>query len=110
MDKIIQVYFFKSESGNMPVQDWLYKLSEEERKKIGEEIKTVEFGWPLGMPIVRKLKTNLWEVRIHLKAKIARVLFTVVDDSMILLHGFIKKTEKTPKEDIELAEKRMKLL
>lgn len=92
----------------MPVREWLYKLSREERKIIGTEIKTVEFGWPLGMPIVRKLATNLWEVRIILKNRTARVLFTVLNGFMILLHGFIKKSQQTPHEDIELALKRLK--
>jgi len=94
----------------MPVRDWLIELSKEERKKIGQEIKTVEFGWPLGMPIVKKLSPNLWEIIVRLKNKIARVLFTIIDNLMILLHGFIKKSQKTPQEDIELAFKRMKLL
>jgi phage-related protein len=110
MDKVIKTVFFKSESGKMPVRDWLYKLSKEERKIIGTEIKTVEFGWPLGMPVVRKLAPNLWEVRVTLKKRIARVLFTVINGFMVLLHGFIKKSQKTPHEDIELALKRLKLI
>ncbi|MEW5814099.1 MAG: type II toxin-antitoxin system RelE/ParE family toxin [Spirochaetota bacterium] len=110
MDKIIKTVFFKSESGSMPVRDWLYELSQEERKRIGEEIKTVEFGWPLGMPVVKKLAPNLWEVRIRLKDKIARVIFTIVEDYMVLLHGFIKKSQKIPQEDIELALKRLRLV
>jgi phage-related protein len=79
-------------------------------KRIGEELKTVEFGWPLGMPIVRKIVPKLWEVRIRIKNGIARVIFTVVDDYMILLHGFIKKSQKTPKDDLELALKRLRLI
>jgi phage-related protein len=59
------------------------------------------------MPIIRKLESNLWEVRSHLKNQIARVLFTIIDGNMILVHGFIKKSQKTPLDDINLAKKRI---
>lgn len=103
----LQVVFYKKLSGNEPVREWLYKLSINEKKIIGEDIKTVQFGWPMGMPLIRKIDTDLWELRSHLDNKIARVFFTVIKDTMILLHGFIKKTPKTPKEDITLAKKRL---
>ena len=74
---------------------------------IGEDIKTVQFGWPLGMPLVRKMGKELWEVRIHLDGRIARVLFTTMDGVMVLLHGFIKKSVKTPADDLETAKRRM---
>jgi phage-related protein len=102
------VFFFKSESGNEPVRDWLKDLPATERKIIGEDIKTVQFGWPLGMPLVRKMSKDLWEVRIHLQTRIARVLFTVNADSMVLLHGFIKKSSSTPADDLALAKTRLK--
>ena len=102
----MNVLFYQTSSGNEPVREWLQKLSREEKKIIGEDIKTVQLAWPLGMPLIRKLDSDLWEVRSHLENRIARVLFTVVDGSMILLHGFIKKTQKTPIDDIKLAKKR----
>ena len=109
-EKILAVAFFATASDNEPVREWLRSLSREERRIIGEDIKTVQFGWPLGMPLVRKLDRGLWEVRSRLPGKIARVLFTTNKDQMILLHGFIKKSQKTPKEDLELARNRLRLL
>ena len=83
--KTITVRFYKSESGNEPVREWLKGLSKDDKTIIGEDIKTVEFGWPLGMPLVRKLDRALWEVRSDITNKeIARVLFTVKNDVMVL--------------------------
>lgn len=80
-----------------------------DRKAIGEDVKDVEFSWPIGMPLVRPLGRELWEVRSSLPGgRIARVLFCVEQGSMVLLHGFVKKTQKTPQHDIELAHKRRK--
>jgi phage-related protein len=102
----LRVVFFKTDAGTEPVRDWLKELNREERKTIGEDIKTVQFGWPLGMPLVRKLETGLWEVRSRLPGRIARVIFTVDDDLMMLLHGFIKKSQRTPITDLKTARKR----
>jgi phage-related protein len=109
-DFILSVRFYVTERGAEPVRDWLKKLPRDYRKVIGEDIKTVQYGWPLGMPVVRKLDPGLWEVRSHVKDGIARVLFTVHGDSMVLLHGFIKKSRETPPEDLESARKRKKNL
>ena len=98
------------DAGTEPVRDWLRDLSTQDRKKIGDEMKTVQFGWPLGMPLVRKMDKNLWEVRIRLENRIARILFTVGGQSMILLHGFIKKSQATPQDDLDLAKARLKQL
>ncbi len=109
-DFILGVRFFETESGSEPVRDWLKSLPMEYKKTIGEDIKTVQYGWPLGMPLVRKLEPGLWEVRINLKDGIARIIFTVVDDIMLLLHGFIKKSQQTPKEELKTAKNRKKRL
>ncbi len=108
MDKIINVVFYQTHQGKESVKDWLMSLAIDDRKAIGQKIKTVEFGWPLGMPLVRKLSKGLWEVRIEISNGIARVIFSLVNNQMVLLHGFIKKTQKTPKNDLELALKRMR--
>lgn len=107
-NKKITVQFYKSASGNEPVLEWLKSLNRDDRKKIGSSLKTVEYGFPLGMPISRYMGDGLYEVRINLDNRIARVLFCVEDNKMILLHGFIKKSEKTPKQDLELAQDRKK--
>ena len=102
------VRFFKTETGREPVREWLLSLREEEKWLIGVDIKTVQFGWPLGMPLVRRLSPGIWEIRTRLENRISRVLFTVFESQIILLHGFIKKTQKTPRDDLNLAIKRMK--
>ena len=109
-EPILSVAFFRTASGNEPVREWIKSLSREERRVIGEDIKTVQFGWPLGMPLVRKLDKGLWEVRSRLRDRIARVIFTTEEGRMILLHGFIKKSQKTPQEDLELARTRLGML
>ena len=81
-----------------------------DRKRIGEDIKTVQFGWPLEMPLVKHLDGNIWEVRVNLSKSIARVLFVLDKNSMILIHGFIKKQQKTLKSDLDLAKDRVKKL
>lgn len=103
----LEVIFFRTEIGNEPVRDWLNDLSKAEKKAIGEDIKTVQFGWPIGMPLVDNLGHGLWEVRIKLPTKcIARIIFFMDDNAMILVDGFIKKTKKTPNAEIELAKQR----
>ena len=77
---------------------------------IGEDIKTVQFGWPLGMPLVEKLERDIWEVRTDLGQRIARVLFTIHGELIVLLHGFIKKTQKTPPQDLAVARRRLREL
>jgi len=106
--KRVPAIFFRTEGGGEPVRDWLKGLpSDEDRKRIGEDIKTVEFGWPTGMPVCRPMGDGIYEVRTRLaQHRIARVLFYIDKQSrMVLLHGFIKKTQRTPAEDLELATK-----
>jgi phage-related protein len=104
---ILRVVFYKSSAGNEPVRVWLKDLTRPSRKIIGEDIKTAQFGWPLGMPLIRKLEPGLWEVRSTLRTGIARVIFTVDEQTMILLHGFIKKQQKTPSADLQTARQRL---
>ena len=106
--KQIRIHFYKTSLGKEPVRDWLLGLSIDDKKLIGAEMKTVEFGWPIGMPVVRKIERDLWEVRIHITDGIARVLFTVIDDQMILLHGFVKKSQKMPANELKTTRERLK--
>jgi phage-related protein len=99
-------FFFQTDAGREPVREWLKRLPKKERKIIGEDIMTVQFRWPLGMPLVDSVGSGIWEIRSQLPTRIARVLFFVEDEEIILLHGFIKKTQKTPPEDRALALKR----
>jgi phage-related protein len=95
--------FFRTETGREPVRDWLKDSPKDDRRIIGEDIMTVQFRWPLGMPLVDHLGSGIWEIRSRLANRIARTLFFVHQGEIILLHGFIKKTKKTPDEDRALA-------
>ena len=107
--KRLPARFYRSDNGREPVRQWLKGLDPEDRKVIGEDIKDVEFSWPIGMPLVRSLGRDLWEVRSSLPGgRIARVIFCIEQERLILLHGFIKKTRKTPQHDMDLALKRRK--
>ena len=106
--KRIEVIFYRTAAGGEPVREWLKALEPvEDRKQIGVDIKTVEFGWPIGMPVCRSMGEGLYEVRSTLSGdRIGRVLFYIdLLDRMVLLHGFIKKTQKTPPSDLNLARK-----
>src|SRR5262245_6585265 len=101
--------FYAQASGRRPVREWLLELPKEDRRIIGHDIQKVEFGWPIGMPYCRPLGDGLWEVRSSLTGgRIGRVIFCIEGGEMILLHGFEKKTQKTPKQDIDLARKRQR--
>ena len=107
---ILNVVFFRTDTGREPVRQWLQNLDKADKKTIGEDIKLVQFRWPLGMPLVRKMETDLWEVRSHLtRRRIARVLFTLDGNEMVILHGFIKKSQATPQTDLNLARNRRNL-
>jgi phage-related protein len=107
--KRLPAFFYALPSGRERVREWLKGLPAYDRKIVGEDIKDVEFAWPIGMPLCRSLGKGLWEVRSTLtQGRIARVLFSQYEGKMILLHAFIKKTQKTPAADLELALKRMK--
>ena len=110
--KKIPAVFYCTAAGAEPVRDWLKSLKLEDRKIVGADIATVEYGWPIGMPVCRAIKgtggKGLWEVRSTITNGIARVLFCVHDGQMVLLHGFVKKTQKTPDAELALALKRKK--
>jgi phage-related protein len=108
--KKLAAFFYESALGTRPVQEWILGLSLEDRKLIGSRhSQKVEFGWPLGMPYCRSLGDGPWKVRSDLTdGKIGRVIFCVTRGRMVLLHSFIKKTQKTPAQDLRLALKRMK--
>ena len=105
--KTIQVVFYRTESGAEPVRAWLKKSSATDRTIIGEDLKTAELGRPIGMPLAKKLGNGIWEIRSNLsRGRISRVLFMVKDRQMVLLHGFVKKDQRTRIEDLSLARKR----
>ena len=106
----LTVRFFRESTGSEPVRDWLKHLPVEEMRELGSDIKTVQFGWPIGMPVVDHIDGDMWEVRTRLSTRIARVLFVLEGNVMVLLHGFIKKERKTPKADLDIGKQRLKKL
>jgi phage-related protein len=107
--KKVPSVFYQTTLGAQPVRDFIVGLSREDRRIIGNDIATVEYGWPIGKPTCAPLGLGLWEVRSNLATnRIARVIFTLHEGRMWLLHGFIKKTQKTPDDDIDIARKRKK--
>ncbi len=105
----IELRFYCTDAGNEPVRDWLKKQAEPERRTIGLDLQRVQFRWPIGMPLCRPMGNGLWEVRTSLpNGTIARVLICFHAGMLIALHGFIKKTQKTPDDDLKLALKRKK--
>jgi phage-related protein len=110
--KILPARFFETESsGRTPVREWLLELPPEDRKIVGYEIQVAEFGWPVGMPLCRSIKGPQGTVGNPSKPvwwRIARVFFCAHEGNMVLLHGFIKKSQKTPDHEMAVAIKRMK--
>ena len=104
----LTVYFYKSLGGGQPVREWLLSLAVFDRRAIGTDIKLVQFAWPIGMPFVRSLGHELFEVRTSLQDRAARVIFYLDGAKMVLLHGFIKKQQKTAKEDLRIAVARLR--
>jgi phage-related protein len=82
-------------------------LDEADRSAIGQDLMRVQFRWPIGMPLCRSLGGGLWEVRSDLTDnRIARVFFCFTEGRLVALHGFVKKTQKTPEAELQLARKR----
>lgn len=102
----LNVRFFRTASGNEPVREWLCEQDKKVRRLVGTDIKTVQLGWPIGMPVVRKLEDGLWEVRTDIPDGIARTIFTLAGSDMVLLHVFIKKSQKMPAVELATAKKR----
>ncbi len=103
----LQAVFYRTEAGKEPVRAWLKTLSRRDRKLIGDDVQTVQYGWPIGMPLVKNLGGGIWEVRSDLTdGRIARILFITRKAVMVLLHGVIKKSQRTPAPDLALAKKR----
>lgn len=103
----IPVVFYRTQAGAEVVLDWLRSLDEADRRAIGLDLMRVQFRWPIGMPLCRPLGDGLWEVRCSLsRNRIARLLFCFTQGRLVALHGFIKKSQKTPASELEIARKR----
>jgi phage-related protein len=107
-EHFLRLIFYRSENGVEPVREWLKELRREDRKAVGEDIKTAQFGWPLGMPLIRKIEKGIWEVRSNITDGIAGTFFTVEKNTMVLLHGFVKKSRETPPNELHTARRRLR--
>ena len=101
--------FFETERGNQPVRDFLLQQQSEDRKIIGADIFAVQEGFPLGYPLVEKVDKDIWEIRSIVTNGISRIFFTLHKETMILLHGFTKKSRKIPKQEHKTVRERLKL-
>ena len=106
-DRPISIVFFRLDSGREPVRDWLKEMDRDSRRAIGQDIKTLQLGWPVGMPLARKMGPDLWELRSQMRIGIARTFFTLYKGNIVLLHGFAKKSQKTPAKEISVAKRRL---
>jgi phage-related protein len=105
------LYFYRSAAGKEPVREWLKSLDEPDRQAVGQDLMRAQWRWPVGMPLCRAMGQRLWEIRTDLPSnRIARVLLCLHAGSLVALHGFIKKTQKTPDDELALARKRQKEL
>ena len=103
-----EVVFFETESGRQPVREFILELTKQDRKELGADISSVQMGFPMGLPLVRKITAGLWEIRSTLKDGICRVFFTTAERNIVLLHAFTKKTKKTPLYELSTADERLK--
>ena len=109
MAEKIPLVFFRTDAGNEPLRDWLKDLDRDDRLEVGRDLQRVQYRWPVGMPLCRPLGDGLWEVRTNLPGKtISRVLICFHQGELYALHGFIKKTQKTPDDDLDIARRRKK--
>lgn len=104
----LRVKFYRTSNGNEPVREWLQSLSKEVKKIVGEDIRTVQIVWPHGMPLVRHMGSKLWEIRSSIPNGTIRVFFTIRDEHIVLLHSIMKKTQKTPQLELDIARKRLR--
>jgi len=103
--------FYRSGGGKEPVRDWLKSLDAADRLAVGQDLMRAQWRWPVGMPLCRAMGQGLWEVRTELPShRIARVLLCLDGGVLVALHAFIKKTQKTPDDELALARKRQKEL
>lgn len=105
--RILPVDFFRTRSGSEPVRDRLKQIEPADRRVVGYDLLRVQNGWPVGMPLCRNLGEGLWEIRSSLPSRrIARLLFVIRQERILLLHGFIKKSQAIPATELDLARKR----
>lgn len=102
--------FYRTDAGEEPVRDWLRRLDDDVCKTIGKDILKIQWRWPISRPFVGAFGEGLYEARSSHDGTIYRVFFCIEASNMVLLHGFMKKTQATPKREIEIARARQRTL
>ena len=103
----LPIVFYRTSTGAEIVLHWLRELEIDRRRAIGRDLMRLQYRWPVGMPLCRSMGGGLWELRSDLPGNsISRLLFCFCKGHLVVLHGFIKKTSKTPRIDLELARAR----
>lgn len=107
----IPLVFYRSGSGKEPVRDWLKGLDPADRLAVGQDLMRAQWRWPVGMPLCRAMGQGLWEVRTELPSqRLSRVFLCLDGGVLVALHAFVKKTQKTPADELALARQRQKEL
>ncbi len=106
-DVLLKVVFYETQMKNQPCRDFLLELDNDDRREVGADIFSVQKGFPLGLPLCRKIMKDLWEIRSDVSDGICRVFFTVSNNTIVLLHGYKKKSQKIPLEEFEIAKSRL---
>ena len=107
IEPAFKIAFYRSSSGRESVREWLRQLDAASRRHIGEDLRRLQYHWPIGMPLVRKLDAGLWEMRSKVPGGITRIVFTIHADALVLLHGWVKKTRKLPVRERRTAKLRL---
>ena len=108
--KDFEVVFFETASGKQPVREFIWGLTKEDKKEVGADIRTVQAGFPMGLPLVKKIDSGVWEIRSTIRDGICRVFFTVTGEKIVLLHAYLKKTQKIPPKELDIVKERLKEL
>ena len=107
--KPIPLRFWRSAAGKEPVRQWLNDLIRDDQRIVGRDMGKVQYGWPIGLPVCRPLGGGLWEVRSTISSRReARIVFCFFEGELVALHAFVKKSQKTPASDLDLARERQK--
>ena len=108
LHKSFSVIFYQEPSGKEPVREWLKDFNKADRKIIDRDVKSAQYAWPMEMPLIKLLGDKLMEIRTKLENRQVRIFFVLHKGSIVLLHGIVKKTQKTPKNELDTARKRLK--
>ncbi|WP_439477076.1 type II toxin-antitoxin system RelE/ParE family toxin [Brevundimonas sp.] len=106
-----RVLFYQTVAGRDVIREWLRSFDRQDRAILGHDLKRIQIGFPIGLPLCRSLGGGLWEVRSSLSGnrEVRMIFFHDLEaKALVVVQGFLKKSQKTPKTDLDLAYRRMK--